>query len=75
MIKQEFFRTKSGIDLVKTSSTEGMRIARDDGELFDNAIDQVIRGRTYAETDEPIQFDEATEDDKDAALRIFGVEV
>ena len=75
MIKQEFFKTESGIDLVKTSSTEGMRIARDDGELFDNAIDPVVRGRTYAETDEPIQFDEATDADKDAALRGFGVEV
>ena len=75
MIKREFFKTKSGIDLVKTYSTEGMRIARDDGELFDNAIDPVVIGRTYTETDEPIQFDETTESDNDAALRRFGVEV
>ena len=33
------------------------------------------KGRTYTETDEPVPSEEATEADKDVALRRFGVEV
>ena len=63
-----------GGGLTRTWSDIGMRIERD-GVRYDEAIDPTDSGRTYTETDEPVPSEEATEADKDAALRRFGVEV
>ena len=60
--------------LVRTWSDVGMKIERD-GVLYDEAIDPADEGRKYNETNEPVASEEATEADKDAALRRFGVEV
>ena len=60
--------------LTRTWSDAGMRIERD-GVRYDEAIDPTDRGRTYTETDEPVPSEDVTEEDKDAALRRFGVEV
>ena len=68
-------RTKDiGDGLTRTWSDIGMKIERD-GIRYDEAIDPTDKGRTYTETDEPVESEEATEADKDAALRKFGVEV
>ena len=63
-----------GGGLTRTWSDAGMRIERD-GVRYDEAIDPTDRGRTYTETDEPIPSEDVTEEDKDAALRRFGVEI
>lgn len=63
-----------GGGLTRTWSDIGMKIERD-GVRYDEAIDPTDKGRTYTETDEPIASEDATEADKDAALRKFGVEV
>lgn len=64
----------SGGGLTRTWSDAGMRIERD-GVRYDEAIDPTDKGRTYTETDEPVPSEDVTEEDKDAALRRFGVEV
>ena len=61
-------------NLTRTWSDIGMKIERD-GVRYDEAIDPTDKGRTYTETEEQIPSDDATEADKDAALRRFGVEV
>lgn len=58
----------------RTWSDRGVRIERD-GVRYDEAVDPTDKGRAYTETDEPIYSGEATEADKDVALRKFGVEV
>lgn len=63
-----------GGGLTRTWSDIGMMIERDDVR-YDEAIDPTDRGRTYTETDEPVPSEGVTEEDKDAALRRFGVEV
>ena len=63
-----------GGGLTRTWSDAGMKIERD-GVRYDEAIDPTDKGRIYAETDEPVPSEDATETDKDAALRRFGVEV
>ena len=63
-----------GGGLTRTWSDIGMKIERD-GIRYDEAVDPTDKGRTYTETDEPIASEDATEADKDAALRKFGVEV
>ena len=63
-----------GGGLTRTWSDIGMKIERD-GVRYDEAIDPTDKGRTYTETDEPIASEDATEEDKYAALRKFGVEV
>ena len=61
-------------NLVRTFSDKSMKIERG-GVRYCEAIDPKSKGRTYTETDEPIPSEDATEADKDAALRHFGVEV
>ena len=63
-----------GDGLTRTWSDIGMRIERD-GVRYDEAIDPTDRGRTYTETGEQVPSEDVTEEDKDAALRRFGVEV
>lgn len=63
-----------GGGLTRTWSDAGMKIERD-GIRYDEAIDPTDKGRTYTETDEPVASEDVTMDDKDDALRRFGVEV
>lgn len=68
--------TINGTEFVKTYSDKGMMVERD-GVRYSEAIDPKQFGRTYSETDEPIDpaTDEATEADYQDALREMGVEV
>lgn len=62
-----------GGGLTRTWSDAGVKIERN-GVRYCDAIDPTHLGRTYIETDEKIE-DEVTGEDKDAALRRFGIEV
>ena len=59
MLITELFMTRSdGVRLVRTYSDQGMRIERD-RVRYDEAVDPEELGRTYIETDEPIEtYDE-----------------
>ena len=63
-----------GGGLTRTWSDAGVKIERN-GVRYCDAIDPTHLGRTYIETDDKIEEAEASEADKDAALRNFGVEV
>ena len=76
-IVTEYFMTRSdGVVLNRTYSDSGMMIERD-GIRYSEAVDPAELGRTYTETDEPIEgyTDEATDADYQAALRDMGVNV
>ena len=74
MIISEPYITEDGRELVRTYSDRSNRIRRNDGVVYNEAIDPPNSGRTYTETDEPIPSgEEATEEDEDAALAHFGV--
>jgi hypothetical protein len=79
MIVTEHYMTRSdGVVLVRTYSDAGMMIERD-GVRYSEAVDPEELGRTYTETDEPIEAGAdptlATEADYQSALRNMGVEV
>lgn len=60
MIKiEEYMTRKDGTVLMRTYSDQGFKIEREDGQIFDEAIDPLGSGRLYFETDIPIE----TEDD------------
>ena len=63
MIKTEFYREREdGVILNRTYSDAGMMIRQDEtGALYDEAIDPEILGRTYTETDIPIEGETAEE--------------
>ena len=70
MIIVEYYKTrKDGVVLNRTYSDAGMMIERD-GVRYSEAIDPAELGRTYTETDEPIDMgtDEATVEDYQTAL-------
>jgi hypothetical protein len=75
MIKTENM-TINGKAFVRTYSDSGFMVERD-GVRYSEAIDPAEFGRTYTETDEPIDgyTDEATAKDYEAALAEMGVEV
>ena len=76
MIINEMYVADDGRELVRTYSDANKRIRRNDGKIYNDAIDPQNSGRTYTETDDPIpQDEEVTDADRDAALRLFGVEV
>lgn len=57
MIKTEYFRTREdGVVLNRTYSDAGFMIERD-GVRYSEAIDPAELGRTYTETDEPVEAD------------------
>lgn len=58
----------------RTYSDTGMKIERD-GALYDEAVDPINSGRTYVETDVPIDSldEDAEEDDYIKVLGEFGV--
>lgn len=65
MIITEYYRThEDGVVLNRTYSDLGMMIERD-GIRYSEAIDPADLGRTYTETDEPIEVEtEETTDGK-----------
>lgn len=75
MIKTENM-TVNGKAFVRTYSDSGFMVERD-GVCYSEAIDPAEFGRTYTETDEPIDgyTDEATAEDYEAALSEMGVDV
>ena len=75
MIKTENM-TFGGKPFVKTYSDKGFMVERD-GVRYSEAIDPAEFGRTYVETDEPIEgyTEEATSADYEAALAEMGVNV
>lgn len=74
MLKTETV-TYSGKEYIRTWSDEGKMVERD-GDLYEEAIDPAELGRTYVETDQPIEHEsEATEADYQNALREMGVDV
>lgn len=67
--------TINGREFIKTVSDAGFYIERE-GVRYSEAIDPAEFGRTYTETDEPIEgepTDEATEQDYLNALKELGV--
>lgn len=58
----------------KAESDKGKKIRSEKGRLYDDAVYPPTDAHSFTETDEPIDGD-ATEEDKNAALRRFGVEV
>ena len=61
-------RTETKEGLVRTYSDAGLRIRQDGtGIVYDEAVDPVGSGRTYSETNEPIE-DTATAEDLLAIL-------
>ena len=62
-------------DLVKTYSDAGMLIIQDEtGNMYAEAVDPVSTHRTYTESDVPIESEDATPEDYEAALARLGVE-
>lgn len=56
MIVSEPYKTRSdGVELIRTYSDEGYRIIRNDGVVYDEAIDVKDSGYTYTESDELIE--------------------
>lgn len=79
MIITEYYKTRAdGVVLNRTYSDKGMMIERD-GVRYSEAIDPAELGRTYTETDEPVDSEtdpnKATEADYQSALREMGVKV
>ena len=53
MIVIETYKTRSdGVELIRTYSDEGYRIIRNDGVVYDEAIDIKDSGYTYTESEE-----------------------
>lgn len=73
MLKTETI-TINGRTFTRTWSDAGYQVERD-GALYDEAIDPAELGRTYTETDQPVEDmdTEATEADYLAALDKLGV--
>jgi hypothetical protein len=74
MIKTEPY----GVNLVRTYSDSGFKIVNQQGVMYGEAIDPANSGRTYTETNEPLDSyedlsAEATETDYIEALQEAGV--
>lgn len=61
MIIEEFFEL-NGIQHVRRYSNSGVKIASDDGIAYDVAEDLVSVGKSYTETDIPIESDTTAEE-------------
>lgn len=73
MIQKEFYKIrKDGVNLIRIYSDNNMKIERE-GETYIDAIEEENSTRQYTETDKPIEFDEATEQDYIEALERLGV--
>ena len=63
-------------DLVKSYSDRGMMMLQvETGAMYGEAIDVLPLRYTYEETDTPIEEDEPTSEDYEAALERLGVEL
>ena len=72
MIKTETIDNK----YIKTYSDAGFLIFGGSPEAYyEEAVDPIDAGRTYTETDIPIEGEDATAEDYEAALRELGVEI
>lgn len=70
----ENYKTRGdGVELVRTYSDESKKLVRNDGVVYDEAIDVKGIGYTYTESDEYTKNAEATEEDYQKALGEFGV--
>lgn len=58
MIVIEKYKTRAdGVELIRTYSDEGYRIIRNDGVVYDEAIDVKDSGYTYEESEELIEVE------------------
>lgn len=75
MIITEYFMTRTdGVVLNRTYSDGGFYILQNEtGIEYSEAVDVEGAPYTYSETDKPIETEEATADDYEAALERFGV--
>ena len=56
MVKTEFYRTRQdGANLIRTYSDIGKKLIRNDGEVYDEAIDVEGIGYTYTESEEEVE--------------------
>ena len=56
MVKTEYFKTrKDGVRLFLTYSDIGKKLIRNDGEIYDDAVDIEGIGYTYTESEEYIE--------------------
>jgi len=64
MIVRENYKTRAdGVALIRTYSDAGYRIIRNDGVVYDEAIDVENSAFTYVESDELIDVGVADDDD------------
>ena len=63
-----------GVNITKAYSDQGYYIERD-GVEYEEAYDPTDAHRVYTETDHPIEDEEATADDYEAALGEVGVQI
>ena len=61
MILEELFEI-NGIQHIRRYSNSGVKIASDDGIAYDVAEDLASIGKSYTETDIPIESDESAEE-------------
>ena len=64
MVRTEFYRKREdGVTLVRSYSDAGLKIQQyGTGIMYDDVIDPENMGRTYTETDEPIEQDRTAEE-------------
>lgn len=59
MVKTEYFKTRNdGVKLFYTYSDIGKRLIRNDGVVYDDAIDIEDSGYSYTESEEDIEIQE-----------------
>ena len=62
IIQTKFKLEEDGWELVRSYSSRGMMIRQDGtGELYQEAVDPVVVGRTYTETNIPINVEDVEE--------------
>ena len=64
MVKTEYFMTRTdGVKLFRTYSDNNKKLIRNDGVVYDEAVDVEGIGYTYTESDEDIEvIEELTEE-------------
>ena len=56
MVKTEYFKTRTdGVKLFRTYSDNNKKLIRNDGVVYDEAVDVEDIGYTYTESDEDIK--------------------
>ena len=62
MVKTEYFKTRTdGVKLFRTYSDNNKKLIRNDGVVYDEAVDVEGIGYTYTESDEDIEVIEDIE--------------